>query len=218
MSTERIISIYSSRGGAKKIVTGASEEKLSADGMTLSTTTVVSIWGELLPLVKKLNYPVSDLHVSENIRKSTLEHVDAVLPDGEFTLFMRPKKTKSGAKAKRADGLNKKELISLIKEDIASSDNGKAYYNGYSSKSVADLAGLVNKFKAKVAPAPKETKAKATPATKAKTQPKKVAAPVKKAVGKVVESVAESKVKEETPAELNARLAKDAAIFEKGLR
>lgn len=209
MSTQRIISIYSSRGGAKKIVTGATETKMSNDKKTYYTTDVVENWGGLIPFVKKLDYPVGDLHVSESTRKSTLEHVDAVLPEGDFTLFMRPKKTKSGAK-KRADGLDKKGLVALLKEDITSSENGKVYYNGYSSKTVVELSALVNKFKAKVAKA-------AAPA-------KKVAGPVKKAVAKVVKSVADKKVAkveevvEETQHQLERRLEQEAKDFERGLK
>lgn len=191
MSTERIISIYSSRGGAKTITTG------------------VTTWKELLPLVKAQGYPVNDLHVTENVRKTTLEHEDAILPEGDFTLFMRPKKTKSGAKGKRADGLNKKELTALLKKDIASSSNGKEFYAGYSSMTVADLAVKVNTFKAKLA---KEKVSSKTTATK------KVTTPVKKAVAKVVKSVKESKEVVETSDQLARRLETEAKQLEKGFK
>jgi len=58
--------------------------------------TDVTTWGELRSLVEKEGYDVDKLHATENIRRTDLTHKDAVLPMSAFTLFMRPKKTKSG--------------------------------------------------------------------------------------------------------------------------
>lgn len=193
--TERKISIYSSRGNK-----------------ATSLTTNVATWGELLPLINGLGYPVTELHASESVTKTTLEHVDAVLPVGEFTLFMRPKKTKSGASKKRGTGLDKKGLVALVKKDTASFPaQAKAYYSGYSSMKTDALAALVGVFKGKVVKAPVvKTPAKTTPA-------------VKKAVSKVVESVKGSKKPAstevvESQGDFEKRMAKEAADFERGLK
>ena len=75
--------------------------------------TDVTTWGNLIPLIENLNYDLSSLHATENVNRTNLEHIDAVLPSGDFTIFLRPKKTKSGLNVK---GLGFKELRNIIKE------------------------------------------------------------------------------------------------------
>lgn len=55
----------------------------------------VATWGELNSLINN-DFDLSNLKATENISKTTLEHVDAVLPTGDFRVFLRPVKTKSG--------------------------------------------------------------------------------------------------------------------------
>lgn len=201
MGTMRTVSIYSSRG--------EKASKIETDATT---------WGVLRGLIKEKGYEVDKLHASENVNKTTLEHVDAVLPEGSFTIFMRPKQTKSGA-GKRSKGLDTKGLKALVKEDIASSDNGKAYYAGYSSMKLADLATLVDKFK------PKAVKAKATAskttakASTSKTSTAKTKSEAKpKAEPKAKASKATNTETAESESEMASRLRREAADFERGLK
>lgn len=57
--------------------------------------TAATTWGELNAEINK-DFDLSKLKATENINKTTLEHVDTVLPEGEFRVFLRPVKTKSG--------------------------------------------------------------------------------------------------------------------------
>ena len=57
--------------------------------------TAATTWGELNAEINK-DFDLSNLKATENVNKTTLEHVDAVLPEGEFRVFLRPVKTKSG--------------------------------------------------------------------------------------------------------------------------
>lgn len=142
MSTEntaqasRVITIYSTKGAKKAKI-----------------ETEVTTWGELQPLVKKEGYDLDKLHATENINKSDLVNNAAVLPSGEFTIFLRPKQTKSGG---RADSLAYKDIRNLIKSDIEMYEEaGKAHYNegkNYTTKSTDELRSLANSF---VAPAGK---------------------------------------------------------------
>lgn len=214
MSTMRTISIYSSRG-----------EKAS------KIETDVTTWGALRPLIKAKGYEVDKLHASENVRKSTLEHADAVLPEGNFTIFMRPKQTKSGAK-KRADGLKIAELKNLAKEDIASFPNmGKAHYGAYSKMKVDELAELVNTFKGSAAKekaaTPKETKsATKKSATASKTSTAKSSKADTKSTTKKADPKPKASSKRnapsteevvETESEMASRMAREAKDFERGL-
>lgn len=57
--------------------------------------TAATTWGELNAEINN-DFDLSNLKATENVNKTTLEHVDAVLPTGEFRVFLRPVKTKSG--------------------------------------------------------------------------------------------------------------------------
>lgn len=96
MSTKRVITVISTKGGRI--------EKF---------TTNVSTWGDLKMLIQD-NYDLNNLKAVENINKTTLEHIDAALPEGDFRLFLRPSKTKSGIDMSQASF---KEMRGMIKED-----------------------------------------------------------------------------------------------------
>ena len=78
MSNQRVITVFTSKGKKQKITTDA------------------TTWGVLKPLVEE-HYDLNNLQATENIGKTTLMHVDAVLPEAAFVLFLRPIKTKSGS-------------------------------------------------------------------------------------------------------------------------
>lgn len=86
--------------------------------------TNVSTWGELRELIQD-NYDLQNLKAVENINKTTLEHIDAVLPEGNFRLFLRPSKTKSGASSPDFSSMSFAEM----KEFIKSNEDAKSYLN-----------------------------------------------------------------------------------------
>jgi hypothetical protein len=94
VTTEREVTIYATRGGnMKKIMTS------------------VKTWGELQPLVRREGFDLGSLLAAENINKTDLVNDLAVLPEGNFRLFLRPKQTKSGAP-------DRKECFAIIKAFI----------------------------------------------------------------------------------------------------
>jgi hypothetical protein len=95
VTTEREVTIYATRGGQmKKIMTS------------------VKTWGDLQPLVRREGFDLGSLLAAENINKTDLVNDLAVLPEGNFRLFLRPKQTKSGA-------LDRKECFAAIKTHLA---------------------------------------------------------------------------------------------------
>ena len=58
---------------------------------------------------------MSSLKATENVGKTTLEHIDAALPAGDFRLFLRPSKTKSGGFDVEGKGF--KDLRALVTND-----------------------------------------------------------------------------------------------------
>lgn len=97
MSTSRKVQVFSTKGKRKATI-----------------ETDATKWSQLRTLVEDEGYDVGKLHATENINRTDLAHDDAALPDGDFTLFLRPKKTKSGMQ--NLDGLSFKELRAICKE------------------------------------------------------------------------------------------------------
>jgi hypothetical protein len=105
VTTEREVTIYATRGGnMKKIMTS------------------VKTWGELQPLVRREGFDLGSLLAAENINKTDLVNDLAVLPEGNFRLFLRPKQTKSGATPDR------KECFAIIKAHLAVYPNDKSKF------------------------------------------------------------------------------------------
>jgi hypothetical protein len=172
VTTEREVTIYATRGGnMKKIMTS------------------VKTWGELQPLVRGEGFDLGSLLAAENINKTDLVNDLAILPEGNFRLFLRPKQTKSGATPDR------KECFAIIKAHLAVYPNDKQKFiidgKNMTQLSTPVVQDLVAKYckgtdiASAVAEAPVKEKA-----------PK---AEVVKKVEDVVESVKESKT-ENTPA------------------
>jgi hypothetical protein len=105
VTTEREVTIYATRGGQmKKIMTS------------------VKTWGDLQPLVRREGFDLSSLLAAENINKTDLVNDLAVLPEGNFRLFLRPKQTKSGATPDR------KECFAIIKAHIEKNPSDKSKF------------------------------------------------------------------------------------------
>ena len=133
MSTEtqtavREIVAYATKGG--KIA------KINSD---------VKTWGELKPLLKMEGYDLNSLLAAESINRADLVNDLAVLPEGPFRVFLRPKETKSGA------DLPYKEVRAKVQELIASDgDVAKAHFNegkNYTTKKGDELNVLLNSYK-----------------------------------------------------------------------
>ena len=163
MSTEtqtavREIVAYATKGG--KIA------KINSD---------VKTWGELKPLLKGEGYDLNSLLAAESINRADLVNDLAVLPEGPFRVFLRPKQTKSGA------DLPYKEVRAKVQELIASDgDVAKAHFNegkNYTTKKGDELNVLLNSYKggsvttssAKAEPKKEEPKA---PKAEEKASPK----------------------------------------------
>ena len=165
MSTEtqnavREIVAYATKGG--KIA------KINSD---------VKTWGELKPLLKMEGYDLNSLLAAESINRADLVNDLAVLPEGPFRVFLRPKQTKSGA------DLPYKEVRAKVQELIASDgDVAKAHFNegkNYTTKKGDELNVLLNSYKggsvttssAKAEPKKEAVKAEA-PKAEEKASPK----------------------------------------------
>lgn len=112
MSTQRKITVYSTKGKRKSVFESDATK-----------------WSELHSLLQDDGYDLSNLQATENVNKTTLKHQDAKLPEGDFTIFLRAEKTKSGA-ASKYDKMSFKELRAEMSEDdktAISEKTGKNY-------------------------------------------------------------------------------------------
>ena len=114
-------------------------------GKIAKINTDVKTWGELKPLLKREGYDLNSLLAAESINRSDLVNDLAVLPEGPFRVFLRPKQTKSGA------DLPYKEVRAKVQEIIASDgDVAKAHFNegkNYTTKKGDELNVLLNSYK-----------------------------------------------------------------------
>ena len=105
----------------------------------------VKTWGELKLLLKREGYDLNSLLAAESINRADLVNDLAVLPEGPFRVFLRPKQTKSGA------DLPYKEVRAKVQELIASDgDVAKAHFNegkNYTTKKGDELNVLLNSYK-----------------------------------------------------------------------
>ena len=114
-------------------------------GKIAKINTDVKTWGELKPLLKREGYDLNSLLAAESINRADLVNDLAVLPEGPFRVFLRPKQTKSGA------DLPYKEVRAKVQEIIASDgDVAKAHFNegkNYTTKKGDELNALLNSYK-----------------------------------------------------------------------
>ena len=114
-------------------------------GKIAKINTDVKTWGELKPLLKREGYDLNSLLAAESINRADLVNDLAVLPEGPFRVFLRPKQTKSGA------DLPYKEVRAKVQALIASDgDVAKAHFNegkNYTTKKGDELNVLLNSYK-----------------------------------------------------------------------
>lgn len=79
---------------ARKVIVVSTKDNDRKEIMTDATT-----WSELKAQIEASGLSVGDMKATVRDTKATLEHNQAVLPTGEFTLFLTPGKVKSGIKA-----------------------------------------------------------------------------------------------------------------------
>lgn len=186
MSTKKI-TVFSTSGKSQEIVTDALD------------------WGTLKNELSAKGINVSGMQSVIGKSKLVLAHNDAVLPDGDFTLFNYPTKTKSGSVASDIDGLSFADLRAKLKDlQSENADAFKSHFSAdksYTNKSSADLKTLLKTYKPK---ASKGTSTKAVATTKA-AEPAKAT----KSVASVVDSVSKAKAVKKAIAESEVKETKE---------
>ena len=84
----------------------------STKGKSGSFESDAKTWGEIQSNVKGIVGDLDNLIATENVNKTNLGHQDSVLPEGDFKIFLRPSKTKSGAT--NFNSMSFKELRTFI--------------------------------------------------------------------------------------------------------
>ena len=128
----RKITVYSTRG---------------ASGSFESDATT---WGAIMGEVANIAGNLENLIATENKNKTNLGHVESVLPEGNFTIFLRPEKTKSGSDLDFY-GMSFKELREYIRnggESIKQYLNNEALKTGrnWTQLSTQELQSLLNQL------------------------------------------------------------------------
>lgn len=119
-----------------------------------SVETDVNTWGELKEVLGKEGIETSGFKAIVGETQTTLESSKAVLPKGltnagevtkDFTLFLTPVKTKSGAPV-NVDDMSYWDCRNFIKEEFAGSDEAKEHFAGYTNKDTATLRSLIKSW------------------------------------------------------------------------
>ena len=114
----------------------------SKSGNIKTYETDVTTWGALRELIQQ-DYDLTNIKAAESVGKTTLEHINAALPETDFTLFLRPAETKSGLDFNYASF---KEMRNFIKTDSGARDFLNSFKQGknFTQLSTEDLrAGLL---------------------------------------------------------------------------
>lgn len=145
----RKITVYATKGASMKTIESDATE-----------------WEQLERELRAEGYDTNSLHATENINRTDLINAKAKLPEGDFTVFLRPKKTKSGS---GFDDMGFRELRACI-----TTQDQKDYLNVIAKKSGRNWTQLSTdelrdglKSHAKKAGKSAPTTAKATPTKKA---------------------------------------------------
>jgi|SRR6187402_158720 len=123
----------------------------STVGVSGSIDTNVRTLGELKPLLRQREIDYSGMKLLVGETRNELNVDDAVLPEGDFKLYLMPQKTKSGNGAKFAR-LNEligefQEIVEGLEEDFDNQDSSysapKASYTSYEDEqALADIRAL----------------------------------------------------------------------------
>ena len=77
-----------------------------------------STWSQLKSELRLAGYDMSTLIATEKYTRHTLEHDESTLPTGDFVLFLRPAKTKSGADYSNASYQDMRAEIAQIGKEV----------------------------------------------------------------------------------------------------
>lgn len=164
-------------------------------------------WGDLQKELSNNGVSTSGMKAVHGQTRVTLEHKDAIIPEGDFNLFLLPVKTKSGSilTPAQVEALPYKDLrAELARLTASDGDSFKEHFNqdkNYTNKSTGELKELLISYYAKGSKA-KSSPAQAAPAKEnakvsrtVKAEPKQEAKSAKKdnGIGKVVGSVGQAK-------------------------
>lgn len=112
-------------------------------GNGLSFETDVTTFGQLQTVFMEKNISYQNMKVVVGETRVTLEHPDAVLPSGDFKIFLLPTKTKSGS-------LRRSEIYAAIKNlaKVHGVDYVKEKFGNYTQKRTEDLLLLLKEYSA----------------------------------------------------------------------
>lgn len=104
--------------------------------------TETTSWEEFRNMLISDGYDLHNLQATENVNRTTLLNLDAVLPNQDFVLFLRPIETKQGATMTRSEIYAKinedPDLKDFVKDNV-SADN-------YTHASSDELESLINEY------------------------------------------------------------------------
>jgi len=182
MSTRKI-TVYATKGQQMKTIDSAS-----------------GLWSELRGELSNAGYDMNSLHATENINRTDLVNDNAVLPTGEFTVFLRPMKTKSGADY---NNMSFKELRAEIdtqeKKDHLNKIANKTGRNWTQLKTPELAKGLNDYTKKSGSTTTTKASAKVAPAKKASSSSKKATPVTKKASSSVAKKTTPASKAEDVP-------------------
>lgn len=157
-------------------------------GQVKKYETEATTWGALRDIIQG-DYSLSNIKATENINKSTLEHVDCALPEGDFRVFLRPSKTKSGG---AFDGKNFKEMRAII---AAEGEDAKKFLSAYragknwTQLTTDDLVSGMNAYQNGAPAGNSEVVTEAAPKKEKKAKKGKKVKPSKEVAEKVADVV-----------------------------
>ena len=104
--------------------------------------TETTSWEEFRNMLIADGYDLHNLQATENVNRTTLLNLDAVLPNQDFVLFLRPVETKQGADMTRSEiyaKLNEDPDLKQFVKDMVSTGN-------YTNASSDELENLINEY------------------------------------------------------------------------
>ena len=169
----------------------------STKGKSGSFESNAKTWGEIQSDVRRIVGDLDNLIATENVNKTNLGHQDSVLPEGDFKIFLRPSKTKSGAT--NFNSMSFKELRTFIAEqgqpckDYLNVEAKKSGRN-WTQLSTEEMKTLLSSYSSGKSSSSRSSSSKAT--AKKEEKPAKEIKPSAKAI-KASEEVSEKDLERE---------------------
>ena len=103
--------------------------------------TETTSWEEFRDMLINDGYDLHNLQATENVNRTTLLNLDAVLPNQDFVLFLRPIETKQGAMTRKEiyAKINADSGLKQFVKDMITTDN-------YTHASSIELETLINDY------------------------------------------------------------------------